>query len=454
MRKGKIVEQRSILQQQMKEMEQANIDARKQIEKDRRSNRLHTERDNSQNEDLASQLDCERLMEQRRGLQMQRICEESQELKELENALKIAYLNKERDEQYEQKIRKSAQEQERMEEIEDQMEFDRQRAMKFDAQRAGMQKGKIVEQRSILQQQMKEKELANINARKQIEKEKFLVDNIVEKINQEDFDEMRRRRDMQAAAAQMVRDSEDRRHQGLAAAKRAAQEEEDRISAYNKYIMARSEGEVAKRQARKNEEDRVLQRNLKEVAHKRREEEDFKELRDMLWEEELEEKRAIAEREKLDRQVEMRREMMDANSHMLASKAEIRQMELERESRIVSNMRRKFEEDELRDREVEENRRLSKIQHMSHIERQRADKQNLYSEERAREKEVADIAARDEEYKRRVVQEARKRLLEEHSAKLQGYLPGKVFKNTEEYAGYQQQHQQQHRRPDSRGFTR
>ena len=415
-----------------------------------RSNRLRTERINSQNEDIVSQLNREAVEDQRRGLQMQRICEESQELRELENALKIAYLNKERDEQYEKKILRSAQEQERMEEIEDKMEFDRQRAIKFDAQRAGMQKVKIVEQRSILQQQMKEKEQAIIDARKQIEKEKFLVDNIVEKINQEDFDELRRRKDMQAVTAQMVRDSEERRHQELAAAKRAAQEEEDRIVAYNKHVMARSEGEVAKRQARKDEEDRVLQKNLKEVAHKRREEEDFKELRDMLWEEELEEKRALAERGKSDRQIEMRREMVNANSHMLASKAEMRQMEIERESRIVYNMRKKFEEDELKDREVEDIRRLSKIQHISLIERQRADKQNLHSEERAREREAADHAARDEEYKRRVVQEARKRLLEEHSAKLQGYLPGKVFKSTEEYAGYKQQQ----RRPDSSGFTR
>jgi Trichohyalin-plectin-homology domain len=435
-------------QLQMCKNEQEHID---NLE-NQRSNRLRTEKINRQNEERVSQLNRDAVQEQRRGLQMQRICEESQELRDLENALKIAYLNKERDEQYEEKILRSAQEQERMEEIEDRMEFDRQRAIQFDAQRAGMQKGKIVEQRSILQQQMKEKEQAVINARKQIEIEKFVVDNIVEKINQEDLDELRRRKDLQAVTAQMVRDSEERRYQELAAAKRAAQDEEDRIIAYNKFMMARSEGEVAKRQARKDEEDRVLQRNLRDVAHKRREEEDFTELRDMLWEEELEEKRAAAQREKVDRQAEMRREMMQANSHMLASKAEIRQMEMERESRIVSNMRQKFAEDDLRDRELEEARRLSKIQHMSLIERQRADKQCLHSEERAREREAADNAARDEEYKRRVVQEARKRLLEEHSAKLQGYLPGKVFKNTEEYAGYQQQQQQ--RRPDSTGFSR
>ena len=80
-------------QLQMCKNEQEHID---NLE-NRRSNRLRTEKINSQNEEMVSQLNRDAIQEQRRGLQMQRICEESQELRDLENALKIAYLNKERE---------------------------------------------------------------------------------------------------------------------------------------------------------------------------------------------------------------------------------------------------------------------------------------------------------------------------------------------------------------------
>ena len=413
-----------------------------------RGSKIRTQRLNNQNQDIVTELNREATEEERRSLQMQRICEESEELRELESALKIAYLNKERALQFEEKVQRSAREQERIDEIEDQMEYDRQRALYADAEKVEAQKGKFTEQRYVLQRQMREKEDQLIEARKQIEKERHLVDNIVNKINEEDENDYRKRKEAQITTARMVREFEERRHHEVAAAKRAAKEEEDEMILYNKSVMARSEGAAAKLQARKIEEDRVLQRNLEEVAHKRREDEEFNDLRDMLWEEELEEKRAREQRAKVDRQAEMKREMMNANSHLLASKAEMRQMEMENESRIVQNMRRKFAEDEQREREIEERRRQDKIQHKGYIERQRADKLSMHDEERARELELSSEEARREEFKKKVIQEARRKLLEEHSSKLQGYLPGKVFKNTDEYEGYQRQ------QGTSRGYSR
>jgi Trichohyalin-plectin-homology domain len=413
-----------------------------------RGSRIRTQRINNQNQDIVAELNREASEEERRAQQMQRICQESEELRELESALKIAYLNKERAAQYEEKIHRSAREQERIDEIEDQMEYDRQRAIYADAEKLEAQKGKFTEQRYILQRQMREKEDQLIEARKQIEVERHMVDNIVSQINQEDENDYRKRKETQAATARMVREFEERRHHELACAKRAAKEEEDAMIAYNKSVMARSEGVAAKLQARKNEEDRLLKRNLEEVAHKRREDEEFNDLRDMLWEEELEEKRANDQRAKLDRQAEMKRDMMNANSHLLASKAEMKQQEMENEARIVQNMRRKFTEDEQREREIEERRRQDKIQHKSYIERQRADKLSMHDEERAREFERSSEEARKEEFRKKVIQEARRKLLEEHASKLQGYLPGKVFKNTDEYEGYQRQ------QGTSRGYSR
>ena len=419
------------------------------IEQDVTHKRL-IERTGQQNQAIAAELNREANTEQRRGLEIQRICEDSVELRELEHNLKIAYLNKERAAQYDEKMLRSAKEQDRIDEIEDQMEHDRRRAIYMDAAKEEARKMKFAEQRYVLQRQMRDKEEALVEARKQTVIDKDMVDDIVDRINQEDENDYRRRKEMQAKTAKMVRDFEEQRQREVIAAKVAAKAEEDRMMSYNKTVMARSEGVAAKKQAKKDEDDRILQKIVEEVAAKKREEEEFNVLRDMLWEEELEEKRAREQRARKDRQTEMKRDMMDANNNMLASKAVMRHEEMENEALMVSNMRRKFAEDEVRERILEERRREDKMKHKSLIENQRMEKRNMFDEERLREQEIAADDARREEYKKRVIQEARKRLLEEHAAKLQGYLPGKAFADTDEYQRYQQPQNNQ----QSRGYSR
>lgn len=286
--------------------------------------RMLTKRINTQNQDLLTELNREATEDQRRSMQMQRICEESVELKELENALKIAYLNKERAAQFEDKLLRSNREQDRIDAIEDQMEYDRQHAVRADADKIAAQRENYTQQRFVLQRQMKEKEAQLVEARQQTVLDKEMVDKIVRKINQDDENDYRKRKDMQLKTAKMVRDFEDQRQREVAAAKMAMKAEEDKMMSYNRSMMERSEGVAAKKQAKKEKEDRILAGIVEEVAQKRREEEEFTELRDMLWEEELEEKRAKEQRDRRDRQTAMKREMMDANSHLLATKVQTR----------------------------------------------------------------------------------------------------------------------------------
>ena len=432
-RQSKIEVLRRQAQQQSCRNEQRYQD---KVDQDR-GGRILAKRISTQNHDIITELNREATEEQRRSMQMQRICEESVELKELENALKIAYLNKERAAQFEDKLIRSAREQERIETLEDQMEYDRRHAVQADQHKIEAQREKFTEQRIVLQRQMREKEDLLVEARQQTIVDKAMVDEIVNRINQEDETNYRNRKDVQLRTAKMVKDFEEQRGRELAAAKMAAKAEEDRIMSYNKSVAERSEGLAAKKQAKREKEDRILQGIVEEVAQKRREDEEFTVMRDMLWEEELEETRANEQKARRDRQTEMKREMMDANSHLLATKVQSRQQEIENEARMVNNMRRKFADDEAKEKIIEERRRQNKLQHKFLIEKQRDEKIHMYDEERERELAILAEDGRREEYKSKVIQEARKRLLEEHAAKLQGYLPGKVFVDVDEYQQYQ-----------------
>ena len=404
----------------------------------------------SQNQALASEIDKDTADAERKRREIQQICEESPELRELERVLKIAYLNKERASQLEEKINIANREQERIQAIEDQMEYDRLRAIRNESDKDRSKKALFDDQRLVLQRQIEEKQQQLLEARRQIEEEKHMVDDIVARINAEDDAKYRSHKEKQEATARMVKAFEEQRQREVAAARQAAKEEEERILSYNRGVEARNEGVAAKKQAKRDEEDRILAQIVEETERKRKEQEEFNELRDMLWEEELEAKRNNEARDKQHRQHQMRQEMMDANSRMMVTKEEMRRQEAENEARLVEIMRRKFAEDEARERAEEENRRQHKQQHMGAIARQRDERKYMYEREREAEAAQREENAQREAYRLHVIQEARKRLLEEHAAKLSGYVPSKAFGNQDEYDHFQraaqQQQQQQHER--------
>merc|ERR1711916_150867 len=247
------------------------------------------------------------------------------------------------------------------------------------------------------------------------------VDEIVKRINMEDEMEMRKRMEQKEASRKMIKDYEEQRKREIAAKKAAEKAEEDAINAYNASVAERGAGVAAKKQAKKDEEDRKLAIIVAEAERKRKAEEEFNNLRDMLWEEELEAKRAADARERADKQRRMKMEMMEANNRMMVQKAEIKRVEAEKEAKLLNIMRKKFAEDERLEKEKED---------LKLNEKQRMERRRMYEEERKEESIANQEAAKKEAYRLQVVAEARKRLLQEHASKLQGFLPRGTLKTS------------------------
>eukprot|EP01039_Chlorochromonas_danica_P008487 gene8487-9354_t len=425
----RIEQQRRLAQQQISRNEQLYDEQLKKQQYDTKYRELTI----LQNQALSNELEKDTADEERKRREIQKICEESPELRDLERMLKIAYLNKERAAQYEEKIAMAMKEQERIQAIEDAMEAERIHSVRQESLKDREKRLQFAQQRALLQEQINEKKLRLQEARQQIERERIMVDDIVNKINQEDESDYRKRKEKQAATAAMVKAYEEQRKRELEAARAAAKAEEDRIAAYNRSMEARNEGIAAKKAAKKEEDDRILNQIIEETERKRKEEEEFNSLRDMLWEEELEAKRAHDAHERQLKVVRMKEDMIRANSEMMKYKELQRLKEMEEETRLVLMMKQKFAEDEAKERAAEESRQRAKVVHMSHIERQKEERRSLYEQERASEQIALREIQEREDYRKKVIQEARKRLLEEHASRLQGYLPNKVFESREEY---------------------
>ena len=390
------------------------------------------QRVSEQNNALATMLDREKAEQERRELEMQRICDDSPELKDLEKALQIAYLNKERATQHMEKVLRENVEKERNQAIEDAMEHNRQMEIKREEAKKGAADADYAETRVILQRQMKEREDMLLEAKRQVEVDRATVDAIIQKIKDEDEASYRKKKEDQAKSAAMVKQYQDEMRLEKERRKQAARDEENAIAAYNRSVEARNEGQAAKKQAAEDEKAAAYAKIVAETERRRKEEEEYNNLRDMLWEEELEHARAADAKAREDKAWNMRQEMMEANTKMMAQKEALRKQAAEDEARMLTLMRKKFAEDEAKERADEAARKAHKAEHMKLIALQSEERKVMYDKEKAQEEAFLDEGRRREEYRKAVIAEARRKLLEEHAAKLAGYMPGGLLKNKDD----------------------
>ena len=400
--------------------------------------RVESQRRQEQNQNLAIMLDRETAEMERKMREIQRICADSPELKDLEKALKIAYLNKERATQHMEKVLRENIEKERVQAMEDKLEHERQMADKAEKAKRGKADDAFAKDRVILQRQIKEREDTLLEAKNQMMIDRANVDEIVRKIQDEDRQAYQKKRDAQEETARTVRMYEEQGRKAKADRAAALQAEEDAIAAYNKAVEDRGAGVEAKKAAKEEEKMRALAKIVAETERKRKEEEEFSNLRDMLWEEELEAQRSADTQARKDKAHAIQKEMMEANQRMMDTKAQIRHQAAQDEARMLALMRKKFAADEDAEREKDRKKKAEKAHHMTLIHQQSAERKVMFDREKAQEEALLEEGKRKEEYRQMVIKEARRKLLEQHAANLAGYMPGGILKNKDDIEVYQQ----------------
>merc|ERR1711871_960398 len=259
-----------------------------------------------------------------------RICNESEELKDLEKKLKTAYMNKERAAQHEERMLRQRREILREKAIDDAMEADRIAAEIADQEKGGSKKNVTARQKAGLEKQMKEREYLKVEAAEQAKEDKAMVEAIVAKIEAEDRAEYETRVLIKQYAEQRKRDVIEQRQQ--------AAEEEAEIIAYSRALAAREEQlEIMKKEkalAAKKAFDKIVQQT--ELV--RSADDEIARLRDLLWEEELLKKSRILEEEREAKRLANIAEMKRQNDIVLANKKKQQAVEQAEEERLVQVM--------------------------------------------------------------------------------------------------------------------
>ncbi|WIA31853.1 hypothetical protein OEZ86_002718 [Tetradesmus obliquus] len=380
---------------------------------------------------LAAALSRKMQMQEASSKEVQRLREESAELRELAEKIRAARVNKERSLQLQEKAALVAQEAE-YDRVYDKVMMQQDSeglAAQQAAEAARREAGKLGMQ--VLKQQMQERLELQRCAEAEFARERAMVDEVVARIQAEDRMELQSRRCKQAETKAYIENFLREQEDAKAAARAAARAEEQRIQDYWAMVAQRDAEEAARKAARKDAADRIYDqlRLEQEAALRAKEEEEY--LIDLMHEEEMAEKRRHDAEAAAAKREASKREMMAANEAMLRLKAEREAAQRAEEEAFRQSMMAKFAEDDRLEQLKSQKRRLKVAEHKRAVDRMLEEKRERYEE--ARRAEEAEAAARQaaEAARAAIIADERRKLLLQ-AADLAEFLPPGAVKDRQE----------------------
>ena len=420
----------------------------------------------AQDEALAQELARRNVEKVRHQKNVQRVVEQSEELRDLEAKLKVAYMNKERDVQILEAAKLVEQQRTDDARVAEEMEKDRQRGLKAEAYRAYLRTQDGVLMRQELDAQMIEKEERKKLAYEEFLKEKSMVDEVVERILAEDAAEKHAREakeaEIRADIADFVATSEKMKEGRM----KIIEAENKEIRAYaqvrlprairrnsssaqfsdpapltapptnpSQMVMQRETELRMQRESEQNKKDAILERLSSDMAKAQREADELENLRNELVVQETEERIIQKEKEKFERTVQQRLDIALANEYQRQLKSIRREEEKKEEDEFRLAMMKKFEEDDRLDELNARKRREKQMEHRREIERLLEKRREAYEAERARGLEEKALEERHAALRTQIIEEERRRMIANHAKNLGlQHLPRGILENADDLA--------------------
>lgn len=384
-------------------------------------------------EHLADELARRKAEGHREDMDKKRICDGSEELRQLKERLHMAKVNKERAQQLlEIEVRK---ERDRVVDhhIAEHMENERLQHLELEHKLNIEKAGQRERVKTINQQQIAMKEQARQEAMQEYMKEKDQVAELVEKIAAEDAAEHKARSEKQHETQAILRKFMIEQKATQAQMEQQEIDENNRIEQYAADKRAREERLAAEKEEAEREKTRLMNKMIGGMMAKSKEKEELEHLRNELHGEELEAAARRVEEMKMRKKMEDKEEMKNAYVFQMRAKEEKAAIARTEEDSIRAELMAKFAEDDRVEQMAEHKRRMKLLEHKREAERLVALRRDMYDKQREDERQ-AEVMLREDEGKRSVVIEAeRKRLLEEHARELKDFLPKGTLDNQEDY---------------------
>jgi len=381
---------------------------------------------------LAKELESLRLERMRDEKMRQQIRETSSELRELEEKLRAAYMNKERSAQIAEKLVEQQEEETKDRELFEMMQEEYKKAIHN--QEA---KQKSRDEAAVVYQQQLELQLEEQEHKKQMEyeeflKDKLLIDEAVRKIHEEDQEGQERRLEKQRATRAYIEEFKAKRELWK-------REELERQRLENEKIMEFAQSQTVRESNRmqlsRDREEALNELQLKlsnQIRQDREAKDEMERVRQELYLEEQEEMARNMEREDIEKKMRQRIELRLAHQEQMSYKHARREAEEFEEETFRQQMLAKFEHDDRIELMNAAGRRKKQLEHRKAVEALIEERRMSF--ERQRQAEIAEHqqSLDAQTVRAEIIEEERQRILKEHAGKLAGYMPKGVFRTIDE----------------------
>lgn len=364
---------------------------------------------------------------------IQRICEDDPTLRNLQARLKAAYMNKDRAAQLDEKKRLDEQERQREEQVAADMERARiegarKQAARDEARANAQRAGASSIKGQMLYKQNQQRE----EAYREYLKDRTEIERLVQDIQQEQQREVdlvnKKRSELRTDMLQCLTD----RQQQLEDRRQEEADQLSRINAYKAKVYKRGMKEAERKAQLEAEQGRIRAKLEADAEAKRQEEERVHNALELLRKEDADRRREKAEQDRKDRLERMKQDMMAANEAQKLFKKEQKVLDMAAEKVLVGKMMAKFAADEQLEKNKEAARLERRDEYKAGMEHQMKQRQQMYELAKQTDAVERQKALEKEEFRRRVVEEARQRLIAQHAANLKEFLPKGVLTSEED----------------------
>lgn len=401
---------------------------------------IKTQQDNERNkimsqmeQTLAEELERKRAADVRTEQHRRRVCEGSEELRQLKGKLHAAVTNKVRAAQLLEHQSRLEEEKDRDTAICQQLEHERlehgelERKLELEKART---RTRVMQ---VNQEQIAQREANRTEAFEQYSREKREVQELVERIEHEDQMEKAALRAKQEDMIRDIKAFEKEQQAQRSEMERKEREENEKIEEFARQKREFEEQVQREKDEMEAEKRRILNAMIGIAEAKSHEAEEREQLLNDLRGEEHEAEGRRREELKMRKKLEDRVEMLQAYEAAQQYKEEKRQLEIQEEERFRAELLAKFAEDDRLEQMSAQKRRMRIEDHKREVERQIALRREHYEIERKEERDLAERLRQEEKDRLGIIEDERRRLLEEHATGLRDFLPKGTLEKQEDF---------------------
>ena len=356
-------------------------------------------------------------------IENEKMFKENEDIQEIKASIEYAKLNKIRALQMQQnqmkRIQSLIKDTETDEQVLKKLKLDRIKAKEEEEKK----KVERIKAKHLLQQQMKEKEKLKEEAQKEYEKDLRDIQNIMDNIKKEDLENLKEDKRKKDIARQYMESAYAEKEERKRKAKEEEKLQKEREREYQQHVEKRENDYNDKKAQIQAEKDKIFEKLCQEEAKRQAERDYWENVRNELHTEQENRKaklQELAEKEKLQRQKE---DMMNSAIIQMKIKEENKKKEKEMEEEFKRKLMERFQDEEKLEMLNLQKRKEKEKEIKLEIERQWQLKLEQYQKQKEHEINELQKRKREEDRKNYLIEQEKRRLIQENEKLLQNYYP-------------------------------